>query len=357
MATIWAHSGDSHVLEPDDLWLRRLPGDLAERAPRVVRDDEREIVYVDGTMVRRDPIAFSDANRPPGALDVALRIGDLDRQGIWGEAVFPSRGLWTTIIKDPVLARECIRAYNDWCADTVNAASDRLIGTAIVSMLDTDDAVGELQRAAGLGFRAVFMATTPPEGRGFNLELWEPLWAAAEEAGLPLCFHVGTGTDVKATRGPGGAVINYVETFFPGQRTVAHLVASGALDRHPDLKVFIAEGGAAWAPALADRMDEAYRQHGMFVRPVLSELPSSYIYRQVYTSFQHDRTAVTAVEAMGYDKVLWGSDYPHVEGTFPNTQAVLADLFDGVPDAVRRRVTLETFEELFSFPAGAPGEG
>lgn len=351
---IWAHSGDSHILEPDDIWLSRLPSGLAERAPRVERDAEREFIYVEDTMVRRDPIAFSDANRPPGAIDVRQRLVDLDDQGIWAEVVFPSRGLWTAIITDRVLARECIRTYNDWCAEQVNAISDRLLGAAIVSMLDTDDAVQELRRAAGMGFHAAFMATTPPEGRSFNDELWEPLWTEAEELGIPLCFHVGTGTDVKATRGPGGAVINYVETFFPGQRTVAHLVASGALDRHPGLKVFIAEAGAAWVPALADRMDEAYRQHGFFVRPKLSELPSAYIYRQVYTSFQHDHTAIEAVRSMGYNKVMWGSDYPHVEGTFPHTQEVLAGLFNDVPDDVRRRITLQTFEELFGVSPAIP---
>jgi predicted TIM-barrel fold metal-dependent hydrolase len=128
---------------------------------------------------------------------------------------------------------------------------------------------------------------------------------------------------------------------------VAHLVASGALDRHPTLRVFIAEAGASWVPALGDRMDEGYRQHGMFVRPQLSMLPSELIYRQVYTSFQHDKTAITAVTSMGYRNVMWGSDYPHLEGTFPETQKVLTELFEGVPDDVRESITLDTLGDLF----------
>ena len=187
--------------------------------------------------------------------------------------------------------------------------------------------------------------------RPFNSDVWEPLWEAAEEAGIPLCFHIGTGsTPQVVARGPGGAVINYVETFFPGQRTVTHLVASGALDRHPGLRVFIAEAGAAWVPALADRMEEGYRQHDMFVRPKLSRSPKEIVFDQVYTSFQHDVSALQAVEHMNYRNVMWGSDYPHLEGTFPHTQKVLHELFDDVAPAVARRVTEEAFAELFTVP-------
>jgi len=131
-----------------------------------------------------------------------------------------------------------------------------------------------------------------------------PFSAAAERAGVVLGFHIGTGGDTVVFRGPGGAVINYMETTYPGMRVVSHLVASGALDRHPDLRILIAEGGAAWVSAIGDRMDEAYRQHGMFVRPELSRLPSEIICQQVYASFQHDKSAVQVVPATGYRNVL-----------------------------------------------------
>ena len=90
---IWTNSADSHVLEPHDLWLRTLPSELAPRAPRTERDDGRETVYVDEQVVRRDPIAFAEAMRPPGAEDVQIRLKDLDEQGVWGEVTFPSRAI------------------------------------------------------------------------------------------------------------------------------------------------------------------------------------------------------------------------------------------------------------------------
>ncbi|WP_322768205.1 amidohydrolase family protein [Frankia sp. Cr1] len=347
MVKIWVNSADSHVLEPHDLWRDALPKRLADRAPRAERADGRETVYVDGQIIRRDPIAFSDAMRPPGAEDPRIRLEDLDEQGVWAEVVFPSRALWTTIMTDRELARECGKAYNDWCLSEVMGVSPRFVGVAVVSVLDTDDAVAELARAVSAGYRAVFLPATPPEGRDFNNEVWEPLWAAAAEADIPICFHIGTGAEQKVARGPGGAVINYVETFYPAQRTVAHLVASGVLDRYPGLRIVMAESGATFVPALADRMDEAYRQHDMFVRPKLSRRPSEIIYSQVYASFQHDPSAIGTATALGFRNVMWGSDYPHLEGTFPNTQKVLHELFDDVAQDVRRRITIDCFNEVF----------
>jgi predicted TIM-barrel fold metal-dependent hydrolase len=206
------------------------------------------------------------------------------------------------------------------------------------------------------------MTTGQPFGMPpYHHEVWHPLWAAAEETGTVLGFHIGTEphSPEESTgvyfRGPGGAVLNYVETTYGGQRCTTQLIASGALDRHPDLRVLVSEGGATWGPFLADRMDEAYRQHGFATRPKLSKLPSEYLYGQVYASFQHDRSAVQANVAMGWQNVMWGSDYPHLEGTFGHSQKVLHELFDDVADAPRRRITVGAFEELFPHVPPAPG--
>ena len=170
---------------------------------------------------------------------------------------------------------------------------------------------------------------------------------------MVIAFHIGTEPhDPTETtgiyyRGRGGAVLNYVETTYGGQRAVTKLVACGALDRHPELRVLVSEGGATWGPFLADRMDEGYRQHGVGVRPKLSKLPSEYIYDQVYASFQHDSSAVKACTTMGWRNVMWGSDYPHFEGTFGHTQETLHGLFDGVNEADSHRIRIGAFQELF----------
>jgi predicted TIM-barrel fold metal-dependent hydrolase len=149
-------------------------------------------------------------------------------------------------------------------------------------------------------------------------------------------------------------VLNYVQTTYGGQYAAMKLVAGGALDRHPNLKILISEGGATWVPFIGDRMNEAYRQHGMFVRPQLSRLPKEILYRQVYASFQHDESAPAALWAMGYQNVMFGSDYPHLEGTYGHTQKTLHELFDDVTPEVRQRITRAAFEELFPHVSSPP---
>jgi predicted TIM-barrel fold metal-dependent hydrolase len=368
---IWANSGDSHFLEPDDLWQHILPKALAERMPRteLVGDDE-EIVHVDGRSFRRKlPKLMTKkgatgetieemSHRPPGARDVHARLVDLDQEGIWAEVLYSSIGLWSSLIEDPQLVREACRAHNEWLvAEIQGAAPDRLVAAALMPMLQVDDAVAELQHAAEIGLKLISLPTgNPPGTEDYNHDSWEPLWAAAEEARMVVGFHIGTESADKITmfRGPGGAVLNYVETTFGGQRAAMKMVTSGALDRHPGLKVLVSEGGATWVPFIGDRMNEGYRQHGAFVRPKLSRLPKEILYEQVYASFQHDESAPAALWAMGYRNVMWGSDYPHLEGTFGHTQKTLHELFDDIAPEARERITQGAFEELFPHVSRPP---
>jgi predicted TIM-barrel fold metal-dependent hydrolase len=312
----------------------------------------------EGSVFRQAGVRFSEASgfgRPPGAFDVKLRLKDLDEEGVWGEIVYPSIGLWNGLIKDPVLYRDGVRVVNDFLKETYLDVTPRSIPAAEISVRSVDDAVAEATRVAEMGFKAINLPTTLDEDgmHNWNYDVWEPLWATAEDAGLVLAIHIGSeakdpgGSGTRVFHGPGGAVLNYVETTFGAQRAATMLVTSGALDRHPDLKVLISEGGATWVPFIADRMDEGYRQHGVYVRPKLSRPPSQIIYEQVYASFQHDKSAVLAYTALGYHNVMWGSDYPHLEGTFGHTQKILHELFDDVDEPARYRMTRGAFLELF----------
>jgi len=398
---MWANSGDAHVLEQNSLWQRTMPPEMAARMPRSEKlDDVTEMIHVDGRSFKRrmprnplvteaDALAIgrpareveaareselhfldhiSDVERAPGAWDVQIRMQDLDHEGIWGEVVYPSIGLWNGLIRDPVLYREGVKVMNDWLKATFIDVTKRSIPAAEISILSVDDAVAEAKRVAELGFRA--LSIPPSLGGGvpnWNDISWEPLWSIAEEANLVLGIHIaGDFKDVgqdgfmdmaDGYRGLGGAILNYVDTTYGGQQAAAMLVASGALDRHPGLKVLVSEGGATWVPFIADRMEEAYRQHGPYVRPKLKRPPRQILFEQVYASFQHDKTAVQAYLAMGYKNVMWGSDYPHHEGTFGHTQATLHELFDDVPDKSDvYRMTRGAFLDLFPEVGEPPAE-
>ena len=368
---LWANSGDSHSLGERAVWDEILPRHLAERMPRSEKFESYEIVHVDGQSFRRDlPVlqtkkaggkTIGELVSERGAGDIASRLRDLDEEGVWAEVVYDSLGLWDSMIRDRKLLQAANRAQNEWKAsEIVRRSSDRLVPTASVPLLDIGYAVAELQHAASIGLKVVSMPTGVPEGLpDYNRDDWEPLWSAAEEAGMVLGFHIGSDNDAKGNtpfRGPGGAVLNYVQTTWGGQLAAMKLVTGGALDRHPDLKVLVSEGGATWVPFIGDRMNEGYRQHGMFVRPTLSRLPKEILYRQVYTSFQHDESAPAAMWAMGYRNLMWGSDYPHLEGTFGHTQKTLHELFDRVDPEVSHRIRLGAFKELFPHVGDPPEE-
>jgi predicted TIM-barrel fold metal-dependent hydrolase len=233
--------------------------------------------------------------------------------------------------------------------------------TATIPLLTAEHAVAEIERAAGLGYLAAYFSVTPGLGQpDWNDGMWEPVWAAMAEWGLVVAFHIGTEAHDAASfhggyvRGAGGALINYVETTYGGQRAITRMIASGVFDRYPTVKAMVSEGGATWGPFIADRLDEAYRQHASAVRPRLSRLPSEYLYENVYASFQHDRSAVKAMTAMGWNNVCWGSDYPHIEGTFGHTQKTLHELLGDVEPAAARRITVGAFQEMFPTIPEAP---
>jgi predicted TIM-barrel fold metal-dependent hydrolase len=167
---IWTHSGDSHVIEPDGLWRDNVPKEYADLMPRSVKDDdgEWETVHVDGKSFRRKlpskaQLEFMESSmRAPGAFDLGKRLHDLDGEGVWGEVVFPSLGMWNASFSTREALKAAIRVSNDWSKSEIMELSNRLVPTAQVSMLSIDDAVEELGRAAGMGYRAVFLPTTPP---------------------------------------------------------------------------------------------------------------------------------------------------------------------------------------------------
>ncbi|WP_041256365.1 amidohydrolase family protein [Frankia sp. EAN1pec] len=372
MAKIWANSGDSHLVEPDDLFDRSLPGSLAARMPRSVKDLDGgwETIHVDGQEFRRrlprpgrkltDENGHTVPERAPGANDRKMRLLDLDSEGIWAELIYPSLGMWTSSIRDPELLAAGARAINDWAIE-YQRFSPRYVSAATIPFLTVSTAVAEVTRAASLGFHAASLPVVPLiDGDDWHRESWEPLWTALAETGLVIAFHIGSEPHEASSRngtyyrGPGGALLNYLETTYGGQRAVAKLIAGGVFDRHPSLRAIVSEGGATWGPFVADRLDEAYRQHASAVHPRLRRLPSAYLYENVYASFQHDRSAVAAVTAMGWRNVCWGSDYPHIEGTFGHTQKTLQELVGDLDPATRHRITQGAFQELFPHVPPAP---
>lgn len=341
-------SADCHVNEPLGLWAENLPPKLRALGPRVELRDDRRCFVVEDRVIRKFPAAPAER---AGELvwtpdDPSNRERVLSEDGVFGEVMYPSLAFFCTYaIESAELQVATCRVYNDWVA-SLYAKSPRCVPVAMLPALDLDAAVAELRRLSGLGLGAA-MLPAHNDRTPYNDAGYEPLWETAESLGIPLSFHVGTGRSQTPAHGPGGAVVNYVVTVSGPIETVSYLCGAGILERHPGLRVVMVECGAGWLAWVLEAMDDAYRDHHMFVRPKLAELPSAYFRRQGAVTFQRDPVGIANVERTGVRTLMWGSDYPHPEGTWPNSRESLAEQFEGVPADVALALVRDNAAELY----------
>jgi predicted TIM-barrel fold metal-dependent hydrolase len=267
-----------------------------------------------------------------GGADPDARLADMALDGVVAEVIYPTFGLFIDMIPDADLQMACAQVYNDWLAETFLHRPDVFIPSAVVPVRDVASAAAELERVVKLGFKAATIPTTPPQGSPYNQPVFDPLWKIASGAGLPLSLHTGTGALPQFERGPGGAVINYAKVGLLSAETLCYFAASGALERFPDLHLVFVETGAGWLAYCCERMDEAFEEHEQWVNPKLAAPPSTYVKRQCHVTLGADRAPLLTREITGIAPLLWASDYPHPEGTFPESQQVVERIFAGVPD-------------------------
>jgi predicted TIM-barrel fold metal-dependent hydrolase len=347
------NSADSHVVEPLELWQERLPTRLRERAPRREIEGDRIFFIVEGMPPKRmgytTPRDGEEERFRAGGWDPGERIKDLDADGIWGEVLYPTIALFGFLIPDTELRWACASAYNDWLAETFAQESNRFAGAAMIPVQEPDLAVAEIERVAKLGLRSLMLPMHAPEDRPYNSPDYDPIWAVAQAHGFPCSFHVGTGGNPWLERGPGGAVINYVHVGVGAQITLTYLAASGVLERFPDLHVIMVECGAGWLAWVLERMDEAFEEHASWVNPKLAMKPSDYIRRQGHVTFGNDASGVVNRGFTGVEPLLWASDYPHPEGTWPHTRETLDRIFAGVPEDETELIIGGTAARLYGF--------
>jgi len=351
-------SADSHVNEPPEMFAERLPVGLRARAPRVEEIDGVAALLIEGMRPRklprgRDPLAGEALERAQaGGWDPVLRLRDQDRDGVAGEVVFPTLGLQACFVSpDPVLQMALARAYNDWVTEVFAAHPQRFAAAAVVPMADIDAAIVEARRAARLGLRALFLPIQMP-AKPYNDPDYDRFWAAAEALGLPLTFHAGTGHEPRIERGPGGAVINYIlGSQADGAHLLCYLTMSGVFARFPGLQVVTVETGSAWLAWIVTSMDEIYDKHQMWATPKLALKPSEYLRRQAHVTFQNDPVGIANRGVTGVEALIWGSDYPHPEGTWPRSRETLDRQLAGVAADERRAMVGGTAARLFGFDA------
>lgn len=348
-------SADCHVTEPMDLWKTNLPASMRGRGPRLEVRGGRMGFVVEDQMAFKMPPSAATRDRPDGPVDtgwigddIASRSAALAIDGVWGEVLYPQAGFFCTFeVQDAALQAGICAVYNDWVSETFGT-DPHFAPIALLPALDVTAAVSELERAVSLGLPGALLPAHA-DFRPYNDPTWEPLWECAAGHGIPLHFHAGTGRTQRPFHGDGAAVVNYVVTVSGLIETATVLCASGVLARHPALRVGMVECGAGWLAWTLDSMDEATREHAAWVRPKLPELPSHYFRRQGFVTFQRDPVGLANVERTGARCLLWGSDHPHPEGTFPESKRILAEQMQGVPGDVVQRIVWDNAVEIYGF--------
>jgi predicted TIM-barrel fold metal-dependent hydrolase len=332
-------------------------GELEGVVNRITRDEGTairvpSIISVDdGTGLDRDPqVAPAD------------RLREMARDGVSAEVIYGGTGLFPgESLADGI---ERCRRTNNWMAETYGDYLS-IMAPSIALPIPVEPyggmgdwpapdaehiaaAAEELRRAAALGLRPALLPDTSPK-LGYNRPDWNPIWEAACEADIALSFHVGFGTNPVRNRNPGGAIANYVTVASNIIGTVAQLCASGVLATFPELRCVMTESNAGWLAWAMFQMDEAWKKHAHWAKPKLEMAPSDYCRRQVQATFQEDPVAVANRHYTGLHSLMWGSDYPHWEGTWPRSQAAVEEVFAGVPDDEIDQIVRTNAVETFKF--------
>jgi predicted TIM-barrel fold metal-dependent hydrolase len=349
-------SGDSHVNEPRELWRENLPAKFRDQAMRGIEagDDGNWTLVLEGHHI--DKTTEYEAERML-VTDPEHRYRVMAEEGIVGECIFPTVGLYVWMLTDPEGGASSCRVYNEWIADTL-ARSPRFKCAGLVPHWNVDDAMAEVDYIVDAGLGAFMMpAVATPD---WNHRQWYPLWAKINEAGLPVVVHQGTGHSMYWYRGPGAGVANLLATQSMAPRMAALLATSGVLAANPDLHVVFVEynvGWLAWAMQTVDYYQGAFGEAGYtaegkkWINPELPELPSYYMKRQIHGTFQDDQIAIDNIAYTGAEALLWGSDYPHYEGTYPHSRETVARLAEPLSDEQRRKVFRQNAVDLFHFDA------
>jgi predicted TIM-barrel fold metal-dependent hydrolase len=363
-------SADSHVVEPPNLWVERVDQRYRERAPRIVSEPDSDYLVCEGGLTYKHPIGLTVCTEAPdnevsmigrfanvrkGAWDPQARLADMDRDGVEGEILYTSFGLSMFSIPDPDFQHACFRAFNDWLAEFCAGAPGRLFGVAMIPTDPIENATAEMARCKKLGLKAAMISISQDAGQGYDNSKYDPIWSASEDLDMPISLHVAASK--KHFSSSGNVLADFSLAFTPTMYSLAAMIFSGVFDRHRKLKAVSVENDAAWVAGILERMDfRAHRDQGWagaFNGITTGSAPSQIFHEHVGVTFMRDRTAVRNRDIIGLSSLMWGSDYPHFDGTWPHSQEVLAEHFGDVSLADQMRIARRNAIELYKLPLEA----
>jgi predicted TIM-barrel fold metal-dependent hydrolase len=370
--SLYAISADSHVTEPGDCYLDRIDPRFRDRAP-VAADDETmgATMEVDagGGRIRIPYGMIAAAGRPAekigpfeyvgwdelhaGGWDAKARLEEQERDGVAAEVLYPSIGMLLCNHPDADYKKACFDAYNLWMAEFQETAPQRLLGIGQTALRSVEEGIEDLARIRDLGLRGVMMPGMPSchEDGDYDDPRWDPYWRAAIELEIPLSFHIlTTGADDSLMghkfRGP--KMNSFLGIIRGCQDIIGTLIFGGVFDRHPDLRVVCVEADAGWVPHWMYRADHAVKRHRNWLGSgELSRMPSEFFRENVYVTFQDDWVAFQTAHLMNPERLMWASDHPHSDSTFPHSQQVLAEQTAHMTQEMRDAIVWRNCAQLY----------
>ena len=363
-------SSDNHVFEPGDLWTSTVEPKFRDRVPYITRiEDGSDSWFCDGLRIcpvavatqlgkrfeEPEKLTYIDTvdNIFPGGYIPEVQIKDMDADGVEAGIIYPTIGLLFYSIPDSELLTVIFKHYNDWVAKFCGAFPKRLKGIAMVNIDDVQSGIREMERCAKMGLVGAMITVYPNEDRSYDSPEYDPLWAAAQDMKVPLSLHVGTNrpgpgqqfADLRAVKPGFFANVDYWVRV-----SVAHMIYSGVFERYPKLQVGMVEHELSWVPYFLNRIDYNYTQRTPgddWYRFKEDMLPSDYFHRNVFLSFQEEALGIRDRHIIGVDNLLWGSDYPHVESTFPRSQQILEEILVECTEEEKAKITGENTARVY----------
>lgn len=363
MASYDVISADSHVFEPPSLWAEYIDPAYRDRAPHSIQQDGSELFIVDGLEPAHLGYQAAAGTKPEeisvrgrhedgirGGWDPEARLEDMKLDGVDAEVIYTTLGFRMFRIEDPGYQAACFAAYNDWLADMCGTHPERLLSVGLISMRNIDAAKQELRRIANKGMSAAAITANPGEDRPYSDPAYDSFWAEAQELGLPISLHIFTEhARHKGQAPPGDFVAVYAVSPVLVQTSLATLITAGVMERYPGLKFVSVENDIGWAGTFLARLDHAFDRHRHWANAAttLTMKPSDYFHRQVSCTFQDDQVGVDLRYYIGLDNIMWSSDYPHIDSTWPESQKYIDKQFGTLPQEERWKIVCGNAARLY----------
>jgi predicted TIM-barrel fold metal-dependent hydrolase len=282
------------------------------------------------------------------------RVEYMRQDGVDAEVLYPNYVMRAFGIPDPDLQQAVCQAYNNWLSDFCSTHPQELFGIAVIPVFDVDWAIRECRRAKEKGLVGVLLPQDAPDGSRYSAAQWDPLWATLAELNMPLSLHIiASGhANTNWTRdetGEESAAVGYAVLPVRMARAFGTFILEGVFDRHPGLKLISAENELSWAANFLGRLDWGYHRRTMAKDPMVKckRLPSEYWHEHCYLTFIDDLPGVMLREFIGVDRIMWSSDFPHLDSSWPESRKFLERHLATVPADEARPIVVENCVRLY----------